>query len=107
MEINETRSGSTVVLAITGSLDVVTSPDLESRLAALLDAGQKDLVFDLSHLDYVSSAGLRVFMLALKRLAKDGKLRFCGLSKNVRQVFDIAGMSLRATIFDSLDEALK
>ncbi|OAI39462.1 hypothetical protein AYO40_05700 [Planctomycetaceae bacterium SCGC AG-212-D15] len=107
MEIKESRHTDTVVLAIKGSLDVVTSPDLEQKVAALLDAGTRDLVFDLSHLDYVSSAGLRVFMLALKRLAKDGKLRFCGLSKNVRQVFDIAGMSLRATICDTLADALK
>ena len=107
MEIKETRHGSSVVLALTGSLDVVTSPDLEKRLAALLDAGTRDLVFDLTHLDYVSSAGLRVFMLALKRLSKDGKLRFCGLSKNVRQVFDIAGISLRTTICDKLEDALK
>ena len=88
-------------------MNVVTSPELEKRLVPLLDAGTKELVFDLSHLDYVSSAGLRVFMLALKRLQKDGKLRFCALNKTVRQVFDIAGMSLRTTLCDTLDQAVK
>lgn len=107
MEIVESKKGNTVVLAVKGSLDVVTSPELEKQLATLLDAGTKDLVFDLSHLDYVSSAGLRVFMMALKRLQKDGKLRFCGLNKTVRQVFDIAGMSLRTTICDNLEQALR
>jgi anti-sigma B factor antagonist len=107
MEINESKKGSTVVLAIKGSLDVMTSPELEKRLLSLLDAGTNDLVFDLSHLDYVSSAGLRVFMMALKRLQKDGKLRFCCLNKSVRQVFDIAGMSLRTTLCDSLEQAFR
>jgi anti-anti-sigma factor len=107
MEISESKKGSFVVFGIKGSLDVVTSPELEKRLVPLLDAGTKELVFDLSHLDYVSSAGLRVFMMALKRLQKDGKLRFCGLNKSVRQVFDIAGMSLRTTICDTLDQAVK
>lgn len=107
MEISESKKGSFVVLGIKGSLDVVTSPELEKRLVPLLDAGTKELVFDLSHLDYVSSAGLRVFMMALKRLQKDGKLRFCGLNKSVRQVFDIAGMSLRTTICDTVDQAMK
>ena len=46
-------------------------------------------------------------MMGLKRLQKDGKLRFCGLNKTVRQVFDIAGMSLRTTICDTLDQAAK
>lgn len=107
MEITESKKGAFVVLAVKGSLDVVTSPELEKRLVALLEAGTRELVFDLSHLDYVSSAGLRVFMLALKRLQKDGKLRFCGLNKTVRQVFDIAGMSLRTTLCDTLDQAVK
>jgi anti-anti-sigma factor len=107
MEITESKKGAFVVLAVKGSLDVVTSPALEKSLTALLEAGTKELVFDLSHLDYVSSAGLRVFMLGLKRLQKDGKLRFCGLNKTVRQVFDIAGMSLRTTICDTLDQAVK
>jgi anti-anti-sigma factor len=107
MELNETQNGATVIIAIKGSLDVVTSPDLEKRLITLIDGGKKDIVFDLSHLDYVSSAGLRVFMLGLKRLSKDGKLRFCGMNKSVKQVFDIAGMSLRTAIYDTLAEALK
>jgi anti-anti-sigma factor len=107
MEINESRKGTIVVLALKGSLDVVTSPELEKKLIGLIDAGSRDVIFDLSHLDYVSSAGLRVFMLAIKRLAKEGKVRFCGLNKSVKQVFDIAGMSLRTTICDTLDDALK
>jgi anti-anti-sigma factor len=107
MEISEQQRGNVVVLAIQGSLDVVTSPDLEKRLVELLDSGSRDLVFDLARTDYVSSAGLRVFMLVMKRLQKDGKVRFCGMNKSVRQVFDIAGLSFRAPIFNTLEEALK
>ena len=43
----------------------------------------------------------------IKRLQKVGKLRFCGLNKTVRQVFDIAGMSLRTTLCDTLEQAVK
>jgi anti-anti-sigma factor len=107
MEISEKRHGNTVVLAIQGSLDVVTSPDLEKRLVELLDANVRDIVFDLSRTDYVSSAGLRVFMLVMKRLQKDGMVRFCCMTKQVRQVFDIAGLSFRAPILNTLEEALK
>jgi anti-sigma B factor antagonist len=65
-------------------------------------------VIDLSHLEYVSSSGLRVFLLAAKRLhSAEGKIVLCSLKEHVRQVFDLAGFSSILSIYGSRDDALK
>ena len=65
------------------------------------------MVLDCSQLDYVSSAGLRVFLITAKRLSKvDGKLALSALTEQVREVFDIAGFSSIFRIYPSRREAL-
>ena len=90
MEIREERRGGILVLAASGRFDSVTSADLEQRL--LVVAGERQLVLDLAGVEYVSSAGLRVF-LKLARRVKDagGELLLCAMKEPVRQVFDLAG----------------
>jgi anti-anti-sigma factor len=106
MKIATSQKGKVLVLALQGSLDVITSPDLEKKVQEAIDGGERRLVFDLSRLDYVSSAGLRAFMVGVKQMtAAGGHLRFCCLSKAVRQVFDIAGLSFRLGLYPSLEAA--
>jgi anti-anti-sigma factor len=62
------------VLGIIGRLDAVTSESLEQEVRRQLDAGQTRIAFDLSGLDYISSAGLRVFMMAARALRGKGAL---------------------------------
>ncbi|MNL88983.1 putative anti-sigma factor antagonist BtrV [compost metagenome] len=65
------------------------------------------LVFDLSSLDYISSAGLRVILLAGKRLrASKGKLVLVGLQTMVREVFDMSGFLSLFAITATLDEGV-
>ena len=71
MEINGTRNGEALEVALSGRLDTNTSPELEAYLKENL-AGVTDLVIDLVDVQYVSSAGLRVFLFAHKELAKVG-----------------------------------
>jgi len=97
MDIVETRASDAVTLALKGRLDGASSPGFEQRVLALINAGDHRLVIDLAQLDYISSVGLRVFMLAAKRLKPvGGRVVLCGLQPGVTQVFEIAGFS---TIF--------
>ena len=89
MEIKKNREGDKLVLAPQGRIDTVTAPDLES--AVVLD-GVAELVFDLSAVDYVSSAGLRVLLSAQKKMAK-GKMVIANARPAVKEVFDITGFS--------------
>jgi stage II sporulation protein AA (anti-sigma F factor antagonist) len=74
----------------------------------VINSGTQRLVVDLSQLDYVSSSGLRVFIIAAKRLQTvNGKIVLCSMKDQVRQVFDLAGFSSMLSIHASRDEAIK
>jgi anti-anti-sigma factor len=108
MDISEDRKADAVVLALSGKLDATTAKTFEDRILGVINSGAQRLVVDLALLEYVSSSGLRVFLLAAKRLqATDGKIAMCGLQDHVRQVFDLAGFSSILSIYGSRDEAIK
>jgi serine/threonine-protein kinase RsbW len=91
--IAATKQEASAVLALTGRLDGLSSPELERQVKALVATGARTLVFDLSALDYVSSAGLRVFILAAKTLnAAQGLTKFASLTPCVREVFHVGGL---------------
>ncbi|NKB58997.1 MAG: anti-sigma factor antagonist [Alphaproteobacteria bacterium] len=94
--------GDVQVLAILGKLDTHTSPEAQDRLIGLIDDGAKAVLVDLKELEYISSIGFRVFLMAAKRLrSEDGTLRICGINGNVKEVFDISGFT---TVFDIYDD---
>ncbi|HRQ57159.1 MAG TPA: STAS domain-containing protein [Azoarcus taiwanensis] len=81
-----------VALRVSGRLDGATAPRLEKPLMALFAENGEQVLLDLAGLDYVSSAGLRVFLMAAKRARQvDGKLVLCGLQPMVGEVFEMSG----------------
>jgi anti-anti-sigma factor len=107
MDIYEERKDGFLVLGLEGRLDAVSSKLFEEKVLAVIDGGEARFVIDLSRLDYVSSAGLRVFLVASKRLAPaGGKVVLCSLQEPVKQVFDIVGFYSIFSILGSTDEAL-
>ena len=108
MDISEDRKADALILALSGKLDATTAKPFEDKILGVINSGTQRLVVDLSQLEYVSSSGLRVFLLAAKRLqATDGKIVLCGLQDHIRQVFDLAGFSSILSIYGSRDEAIK
>ena len=99
MKIELTQANEMVVAAIAGRLDTVTSSEFEKTLAPYFTSPETDLVLDCAAMDYISSAGLRVVLMAHKGLAANGR-RFVirNLSKEVRSVFDMIGFSNILTI---------
>lgn len=107
MEIAEERHDDVLVIAPVGRFDTNTSGRLEDRLRGHLDAGEKRLVIDMLGVDYVSSAGLRVLLMAAKRLQEvGGHLVLCSMNQGVRHVFELAGFLPIFTIEASRDVAL-
>ncbi len=92
MEITKTQHATATVLALSGRLDGLASPALEKEIDAVLAAGSKVLVLDLSALAYVSSAGLRVFLTAAKKSkTAGGRATFVALPAPIREVFELSG----------------
>ena len=108
MEITEDRTADVLILGLSGKLDATTAKTFEDKILAEIDAGDRRLVIDLSQLDYVSSAGLRVFLVAAKRLrSRDGKIALCSLQHHVQQVCDLSGFSSILSIYGSREEGIK
>lgn len=92
MTITKKAEGASVTLAVEGRLDTVTSPELEAELNASF-AGTEELTLDFAGLEYISSAGLRVLLMAQKKMNAQGKMRVINVGETVGEVFDITGFS--------------
>jgi anti-anti-sigma factor len=106
MEITLSFQGEVPVFHLSGRLDVTTSPLLEDRLLPLLSVEGARVIFDCSDLNYVSSAGLRVFITTQRKLGSQrGGMAFVSLTPQVRELFQLAGLENLFTIVESLQEA--
>ena len=92
MTINKTQNGTTMTVAIEGRLDTTTAPQLEAELKDSLD-GITALTMDLSAMEYISSAGLRVLLSAQKIMNKQGEMKVTGVNETVMEVFEVTGFS--------------
>ena len=90
MTIEKKINGESVTFIVSGRLDTQTAPELEKELDASLD-GLKDLTFDMTNLEYVSSAGLRVILKAQKAMNAQGSMKLTGVNDSIMEVFDITG----------------
>ena len=92
MTINVERDFELVTLKITGRLDTTTAPNLESVINELSE-DTKELVFDMAGLEYISSAGIRVFLRAYKKMnVNQGIMRIEKANDIVREVFEMTGL---------------
>ena len=93
MTINVERDFELVTLEITGRLDTTTAPNLETVISELSE-DIKELVFDMSELEYISSAGIRVLLGAYKKMnANSGTMRIERVNEMVSEVFEMTGLT--------------
>ena len=90
MTIEKKINQDELTLIVSGRLDTQTAPELEAELDASL-SGLKELTFDMTNLEYVSSAGLRVILKAQKAMNAQGSMKLTGVNDSIMEVFDITG----------------
>ena len=106
IDITQQQQDQTIVVEPRGRLDSTTAGELESHLLSLLDQGQSQLVVDFIQLDYISSAGLRVLLMAAKRVkALQGSLALCCMKDSIREVFEMSGFDRIFAIYASREDA--
>ena len=97
LQLQTTREDTRLTIALSGRLDTVSAPQLEEELKKHLDdINELILIFD--QLVYISSAGLRVLLMAQKAMNKQGSMRLRGVSDEVMEVFEITGFQDILTI---------
>jgi len=106
MDISEIQQNDITLVSLAGRLDSNTSAQFEQYILAKI-GDQPRLIIDFSKLDYISSAGLRVLLLAAKKVKQgNGRLILCALKEHIHEVFEISGflsiLDIRLSAADAL-----
>jgi anti-sigma B factor antagonist len=105
-ETRQVRDG-VAVIALSGEVDVYTSPRLKQEMVDLLNKGTVKLVVDLSDVKYLDSTGLGVLIGGLKRAReRDGDLRLVCDNLRILRIFEITGLTKIFDIHRTEAEAL-
>jgi anti-sigma B factor antagonist len=107
MDISISEMKRVTLIEISGRIDSTNATKLGEALNEQIDAGRHQLVTDLSRVDYMSSAGLRELVSAVKKLRKlNGDLRVASPSPRVKEVLDLAGLDSIFQMFTTPVEAV-
>jgi anti-sigma B factor antagonist len=107
MKITLSEENGISVIGIEGSIDGKTAPVVRQEIAPALESAKK-AILDLSKVDYLSSAGLRLLLLIYREFtAKSGKLVLLGISDDIRTVMSHTGFLNFFTVAGSKPEALQ
>jgi len=106
LEIREEQRGGVWVLTPLGRIDSNTAREAEAALLPKFDQA-RPVVVDFAELTYISSAGLRVLLMAAKRSKASGvPLALAGMHPQVRDVFQVSGFAKLFAIHDDIDGAV-
>ncbi len=107
MEITKREEGKTVVLHLSGRLDLASGSTLKEEVKTLTDEGTSSIHLNLSEVEFINSSGLGSLVSLMKeiRLLK-GRLTLSDLAGYVQEIFDITQLSHIFEIFETEEEAL-
>ena len=107
MGINAERAGGTLIARADGRIDSSNSREFHSELEAAIADSDTSVVLDFEDVAYISSAGMRVILLAAKGLQQSGtEFVLCSMNDSIREVFKISGFDKIIAIHNSQAEAL-
>ncbi len=107
MELSIEKRGDFTVVSITGRLDTTTAPQLNNELEKVEGDGARSVVIDCENMDYISSSGLRVLLVHLKKLkGAGGKLLLSNIKDSIKEIFVVSGFTSIFSIYDSVDDAM-
>jgi anti-sigma B factor antagonist len=107
MNVNITTQRGYTVISIHGRIDTISAGDFEASVLEVIEKGSNQIILDCTGLDYISSSGLRVFLLAQKKVeAMSGRLKLCNMQAGIKEIFDISGFSTIFAIYPDLAGAL-
>ena len=106
IEVAEERDNGVLVLLPVGRLDSANARTFESIIMDHIGNSEQHLIVDFSRLAFISSSGMRVLLIAAKRLnASKGKLVLCEMQDHIHEVFHISGFDQIIPILDSRQSA--
>ncbi|MBE2279006.1 MAG: STAS domain-containing protein [Ignavibacteriaceae bacterium] len=95
------------IIDVKGYLDAHTAPELENELTNLIKSNKYKVVVNFKELEYISSAGLGVFMAYIESMRENnGDIKLAEMKPGVYSIFDLLGFPLLYDIFPSEEEAI-
>lgn len=108
MDVNVTEENHIILIEVSGRIDSTNANEFGARLSKPIDDGHTLLVLDLAAVDYMSSAGLREIVSAIKRVRQDnGDVRLAQPSERVMEVLEISGLDSIFQIYPTQDGAMQ
>ena len=105
MEVHESQIGNILVMRVEGRIDSSVAKQFEEKIRALI-ARDSRVIVDLAAMDYVSSAGLRSFVILAKGArANNQRLALCAMREEIDEIFDLGGLKELFDIYDTVDTA--
>ena len=106
-EITQKNIDEVCILYLNGYLDAHTAPELENTIASIIEKGIFKILINFNNLDYISSAGLGVFMAFIEEIRKnEGDIKMSSMRTKVFSVFDLLGFPVLFDIEVDDDTAL-
>lgn len=94
MEVQLVQKNGFTKAMVAGRIDTITSAEFENAVMKAFESEKQAIILDCTKLDYISSSGLRVFLLLQKKAkASAVALNVCGLNPSIKEIFDISGFS--------------
>ncbi len=107
MDISVQQLDQISIVSIAGSFDALTVDQVAGCIDERISSGEKHLVLDLSEVEFMSSAGLRVILAALKETRRaGGDLYLAGAQRGVAGILRLSGFSKILKVYDSVDNAI-
>ncbi len=108
LDIRPEDKNGVMILHLKGFLDAYTFQDFENRLSELIGENKVKIVVAMDELDYISSAGLGVFMSKIGEIrSRGGDIKLTQLNTKVFKVFELLGFTKLFQTFDNIQEALE
>lgn len=92
MTVEKITNGNSLTLRVEGRVDTTNAKEFEEIITNSLD-GVKKLIMDFESLEYISSAGLRVMLMAIKKMKKQGSMAVTNANEMVKEIFEVTGFS--------------
>ncbi|MFZ4463386.1 MAG: STAS domain-containing protein [Bacteroidales bacterium] len=108
MKLTVNQANNYTVIAINGRIDTISAVEFEGVAQNVLKSENHSIIMDCAELEYITSSGLRVFLVLQKSmLLKKGRIVFCGFQPGIKEIFDISGFSGIFQIYPDLNSAIE
>jgi anti-anti-sigma factor len=107
VELIELEQDGVIIVEPRGRIDTIGAKPFGDRVAALINSGSRNILIDLRQIPYISSAGFRALLIGAKMMDQgQGKLVLCGMSSEIKRLFEIGNFTDLFTICATRDEGI-